>query len=512
MRSEEVLKRVQAEVVPAAGAALLTIAGAYLRLRGLGSYGFWRDEAQCLFIAQKEFPAGIVQALLHEAHPPLYYVLQHFWIPLAGWGEFRVRLLSALFGILLVPLLYLAGRRLFGPRAGLGAALWGAVAPLHVAVSQTARMYSLLALLALLSLWLLYEARQRGGGWWAGYALAALALLYTHNWGLLLWACQNGFAAWMALRRRPPFRRLLPWLISQAVVGLLYLPWFLILLRQIPIITVLPFVPVPSPSEKLMQIAGDLLAPWPMLVLWLALLAWGLWPTRPQPAVPKGEGALAAVILSSLGVLVLGLLVSLRTYGQVPSYVTMAAFPALCLLLGRGLAGVRPAWLALPVGVLLMFFSLQGLPRAQFMFRSTLREVAMTVERKAGPADVIVIAPDYLATTFNIYYHGDQPQIAFPWTMGRLEEIDCVGWNERWMRAAEAVPETLIAIEEQLGAGGLVWFIAAPDEFPDDTAYYNQVRRLKQMLDARYLLLESNRRFRSGTEWADIYIYRRRSD
>lgn len=506
------LTRVRADIVPAVGAALLTAAGAYLRLRGLGSWGFWRDEAQCLFIAQKDFPAGIVQALLHEAHPPLYYALQHFWIPLAGWGEFRIRLLSALFGILLVPLLYIVGRRLFGAWAGLGAALWGAVAPLHTAVSQTARMYSLLALLALLSLWLLYEAWQRGGWWWAGYALAALALLYTHNWGLLLWVCQNGFVLWMVLRRRPPFRRLLPWLLGQTAAGLLYLPWFFILLRQIPIIAVLPFVPVPSPAEKLVQLAGDLLAPWPMLLLWLALLAWGMWPAQPQPVAPKGDGALGAVVFSSIGVLLVGLLVSLRTYGQVPSYVTMAAFPALCLLLGRGLAGMRPAWLSLPLGVLLVVFSLQGLPRAQFLFRSTLREVAVTVEQRAGPADVILIAPDYLATTFNIYYHGDQPQIAFPWTMGRLEEIDCVGWNERWMRAAEAVPATLDAVEEELRAGGRLWFIAAPDEFPDDEAYYGQVRRLKQMLDSRYLLVENIRRFRGGTEWADIYVYRRRSD
>ncbi|MGQ9666639.1 MAG: glycosyltransferase family 39 protein [Anaerolineae bacterium] len=497
--------------LPAAGAALLTLAGTYLRLRGLGSYGFWRDEAQCLFIAQKEFPAGIVQALLHEAHPPLYYVLQHFWMPLAGWGEFRVRFLSAMFGILLVPLLYLVGRRLFGPWAGLAAALWGAVAPLHVVVSQTARMYSLLALLALLSLWLLVEAWQRGGWWWAGYALVALAMLYTHNWGLLLWACQNGFVLWMWVRRRPAFRRLLPWLGSQMAVGLLYLPWFLILLRQLPIIAVLPFVPVPSPGEKLAQLASDLLAPWPMGLLWLALLGWGLVPAKAQPAQPQ-EGMLGAVLFSSFGVLFLGLLVSLGTYGQVPSYVTMAAFPALCLLFGRGLAGIRPAWLSLPLGVLLVVFSLQALPRAQFMFRSTLREVAAAIEERAGPADVILIAPDYLATTFNMYYHGSQPQIAFPWTMGRLEEIDCVGWNERWRRAAEAVPATLEEVEERLDAGGRLWFITALDEFPDDEAYYGQVRRLKRELDAHYMLMESIKRFRGGMEWADIYVYRRRSD
>lgn len=490
----------------AAGIAVLTLAAAWLRLDGLGDSGLWRDEAQCIFIAQKSFPAGIVEALLHEAHPPLYYALQHFWIPLVGWTEFRIRLLSAFFGILTIPLLYIAGRRFFGPWAGLGAALWATVSPLHIMVSRTARMYSLLAFLSLLSLYLLYEAWHRGG-WarWAGYILVTTAALYTHNWALFLLIAHNGFALWMLIRRREWGRRLAPWVLTQIIIGLAYLPWFFDVLKQIPIIAVLPFVPVPTPAEKLAQMAGDLLANGPAMALWLILFLIGMW-----PAEDRRDGALGLTLLSGLGTLAIGLLVSLRTYGQAPSYVAMVAFPALALLLGRGLSRIRPAWLALPLAVGVVFFSARDMDARAFMFTSTLREVAQAVEQQAGPEDVIVIAPDYIATTFNTYYHGDQPQIAFPWTMGRLEEIDCVGWNARWERAAEAVPATIAAVEASLGENGRLWFIAAPDEFPGDEEYYGQIRRLKSELDAHFQLETANTQFRRGAEWADIYVYRRR--
>jgi mannosyltransferase len=488
--------------------SILVALGTWARMDGLGDWGLWRDEAQCVFIAQKAFPAGIVDALLGEAHPPLYYSLQHFWMQLVGWSEFRIRFLSVIFGILLIPALFIAGRRLFGTGAGLGAAVFGALAPLHVAVSQTARMYSLLALLALLSVWFLFEAWQRGGWWWAGYVLATLGVLYTHNWALFLVVAQNAFALWMMLTRQTFRSRVLPWVGIQVSIGVLFMPWFVMILQQIPIISVLPFVPRLAPVDTLWRVGGDLLAAWPALLLWLAALALAIWPRMKwEPATEERDGALALAVWCSLGALAIGLIVSLQTYGGAPSYVTLVAFPALCLLLGRGLARVRRPWLALPLAALIAYLSFVGIERFQYGFRSSLREIAATVQREAGPNDMIVIAPDYLATTFNTYYRGDQPQIAFPWTMGRLEEIDCTGWSDRWYHAAEATPATLEAIDSQLGEGDRVWLVAALDEYPGDLLYYEQVRQLKAQLDTRYGVDRAWFEFRHAAEWADIYVY-----
>jgi len=499
-------KRAKAGLFLAAVLAL-TVLAAWLRLDDLGRRGFWRDEAQCVRIAQMSFPAGVIEALHHEAHPPLYYSLLHFWMLVVGQSDFRVRLLSVMPGVLTIPLLFWAGRRLFNSWAGLGAALVAAVAPLHVALSQSARGYTWLAFFSLTSVWLLAEAWEHGG-WlrWAGYVAATAAAMYTHNWGLVLVVAQNGFALWQLIRRREWKRRLRPWISVQVCLGLLYLPWFFVLLQQVKIISMLPMSSMPTLWSQVIRLANEVLAPWPWTLAWLGLLVAGLWPAR-RGAVSDGRGvALAA--LCGFGTLGVGLLVSLKTYGAVPTYVTLAALPALYLLLGRGLARFKP-WAAPFLTALIVLISLSDMAAAKYEYRSTLREVAAAVGQEAGPDDMIVIAPDYLSPTFNYYFRGQQAQVSFPWVMGRQEWIDCVGWNDRWEHAAEAVPATLDEIEARLGAEGRLWFIAPLDSFTDDDRYYGQIRRLKAELDARYTLEETLDNFRGAPEWATIYVYRR---
>ena len=67
------------------------------------------------------------------------------WIGALG---LTMRWLSAAAGVLLVPLLWVLGRRLWDRPAGLAAALVAASSPLLVYYGQEARMYTLLVLLA----------------------------------------------------------------------------------------------------------------------------------------------------------------------------------------------------------------------------------------------------------------------------------------------------------------------------------------------------------------------------
>ena len=73
-----------------------------------------------------------------------------------GLSEFALRSLSALFGTLLVLVIYGLGARLFNRTTGLAAAFIAAIAPFQVYYSQEARMYILVALegaLAALLFW-----------------------------------------------------------------------------------------------------------------------------------------------------------------------------------------------------------------------------------------------------------------------------------------------------------------------------------------------------------------------
>jgi hypothetical protein len=84
----------------------------------------------------------------YESTPPFYYAVAWVWARIFGFGEAGLRSLSALCGVLVVPLSYAIGAKLFSRRAGLIAAAFTATSPLLVWYSQEARAYELAVLLA----------------------------------------------------------------------------------------------------------------------------------------------------------------------------------------------------------------------------------------------------------------------------------------------------------------------------------------------------------------------------
>ncbi len=142
----------------------ITVVGAALRLYEIGSKGLWLDESFSVWLGRQPLFEMLAWLLRVDQHPPLYYASLHFWLGL-GDSAATVRTLSALYGILTIPIFYLLGRRLLGQTGGLLAALILAVSPFHVRFAQETRMYTLLTLnasLALLALaWLLTDPRAR---------------------------------------------------------------------------------------------------------------------------------------------------------------------------------------------------------------------------------------------------------------------------------------------------------------------------------------------------------------
>src|SRR5207248_685437 len=106
------------------------------------------------------------------------------------------------------------------------AALLVAVGPLTLFYSREARMYGLVACLALATLWLMlrYLDRPRGWGWWAAYAALGALTAYVHYLGALLVVAQ--VAAALALRREAP-RAARAVSSAVGVSFLLALPWVL---------------------------------------------------------------------------------------------------------------------------------------------------------------------------------------------------------------------------------------------------------------------------------------------
>lgn len=124
---------------------------------------FWYDEACSWFSAIQSFPYGIMDNLLKLdlQHTPLYFFLLHFWMKLFGQNEIPMRVLSLIFGLATVPLVYTAAKKLSTDLVAKFAASVAAVSPLLVLFSVEVRMYPVVTFLVMLSLNYLIDFEQK---------------------------------------------------------------------------------------------------------------------------------------------------------------------------------------------------------------------------------------------------------------------------------------------------------------------------------------------------------------
>jgi hypothetical protein len=132
------------EYVPGLVIIIVMLAAAFLRVFLLPAKGMWLDETFSVWIASHSVADLLQWVVRIDQHPPLYYLLLHYWINLNGDGAYSVRMLSALFGIATIPVIYWIGKRISGGMVGLMAAVFLAVSLFNIYFAQETRMYTLL--------------------------------------------------------------------------------------------------------------------------------------------------------------------------------------------------------------------------------------------------------------------------------------------------------------------------------------------------------------------------------
>lgn len=205
---------------------ILMLAGV-LRLINLNQ-SLWLDEATQAILSRD----SLNNIILHHGadfHPPLSYLLMHFWM-MFNTSEIWLRLLSVVFGILSIWVLYKFLMRLFDKKIAIPASILLAVSPYHVYYSQEIRMYSELVFFALASMYffqsLLKEHKFRVI---CGYVLSSTAMIYTHYDGFFLLAAQ---VAYLFFGGKGYIKKIWKYF---AAIFLLWLPWipqFLIQFRS----------------------------------------------------------------------------------------------------------------------------------------------------------------------------------------------------------------------------------------------------------------------------------------
>ena len=228
-----------------------------LRWCRLNDRGLWFDEAFSWRMSTFGWTDVIYRSAL-DNNPPLYYLLLKLWTSGFGTSAGALRSLSVLAGAGTCLAMYGLVREAYGggsrglPRerlrlTALATAALVAASVLQIRWSCEARMYSLGALGAAESSWLLVRALHTSGaspGRWLAYAATALAFAYTHTFALFSLLAQGLFAVGylsvagcntttgQGTPRGGAKSRWVGPLLAAAVVAAGYAPWLNVLAAQ----------------------------------------------------------------------------------------------------------------------------------------------------------------------------------------------------------------------------------------------------------------------------------------
>lgn len=488
--------------------ALLAIIllGLVLRVYHLAAQSLWWDEVFSALVSTQALPR-IVSVTSTDIHPPLYYFLLHYWEDLFGTSDFAVRSLSVLFGVGAIPMIYVLGRRLFDEEVGIVSALILAVSSFNIAYSQEARMYSLLVLLALLSMYFFVCFLERSTVLTSlGYILATTLLVYSHVLGLLMLVAQNAYLVTVVLLSKKRTFHLRNWIILEATVIALFSPWIPIVISSASH-AVKPLLEVDTFVQTFMDYSGSVQLLWLFVVL--AVLSLFTFSKIRGPANWK-EPAKALesysweIRLSNLKNLFL-LAVWLLTFNIIPYVVSrvssyhiylskyvIAASAALYILVAKGIRNINYKYAKLTViGVMLVLSAANVQAYYGTTTKPQARDVMSYIDGNAKSEDVVLV------------YSGGSDAMIFNWYNNRTDltaKDFPANYVDLWSKSAE---QNIKELTSDVAGHNRVWIISTTEhEYTVDLikALYAKT------LNASYETTDSKTYFRY-----DVHLYERRA-
>jgi hypothetical protein len=238
---------------PRAPIALVVLLAVVTRFYQLGAESFWLDEA--ITFHRSKLP---IRELIADAsrtfHNPAYFMAMHYWMKL-GDDELMLRVPSACLGVFTVLFAHGIGRLVAGNWAGFAAALVLCLNPKAVEYDQEARMYAPYSLGAAAAIygivwlfshpadaavpvWRLVKDRAARAAHtplvraWSAIVVGEIVALYCHATAVLFFvACSIVALLFVAFRpERKGFA--FNWIVVNAVVLLVFLPWLPSLFSQ----------------------------------------------------------------------------------------------------------------------------------------------------------------------------------------------------------------------------------------------------------------------------------------
>jgi len=204
--------------------ALLLFIGVLTRVHNITRFGVWRDEYWALYLATGrgdalfDLPSNTILhsppdvgfsgapgwwhiwAGLHSVtHPPGYYFLLRWWVDLFGQTDLAIRMLSTLFGVASIAMIFNTITILRGKWYGLIGAVIMMSAPIQIDFAQQARPYTLIAFEGLMICNIVLRIQRYGSSALrlCLLGIAVTALILTHYFAVGIVAAAFVYAAFV---------------------------------------------------------------------------------------------------------------------------------------------------------------------------------------------------------------------------------------------------------------------------------------------------------------------------
>ncbi len=438
---------------------LLIAVGAVVRFYHIAGSSIWHDEGYTMMLA----PDGFIETLTRtgrDVHPPLYYLALHDWMLVFGNSATSARGMSAVFMLGMIPLMYLLIKRLFNEPAARVAALFVTLAPFLVRYSQEARMYGMVAFLLLLATYALVRALQKGSKWWwAIYALALAAGLYTHYYSVFMILVHWIYVASFSNRKTKQGLFNPWWWGANVAAAALFLPWVPTAYAQFTRVQGSFWIPKPNittlPNTLLQFMVYNTID---KLAIWIKVLITGGFAAGVAGLFIAAKKYRRSSLLIAVYALLAPVLVVLLSYKR-PIYIdryfvfAAVAFYALLgviMVLGWPLAKRPRAQAAVIIFTCSLFIA--GIYGVAYQGTWQMKKVGAVVNNNYLPGDEILSGELYTFFDFSYYNHtGHQTKL---WAKNGVN-----GYGESSLIYDRADQIVVRKLEDIKPTSGYIWVV-----------------------------------------------------
>lgn len=425
------------KTLPASAIIFFAIAlSAAISIVTLFSQSIRLDEAQSIWVYTKSIPA-FLRLTAEDVLVPLYGIIIHFWMQLFGTNVVSVRLLSFIFFLLTIPVLYKLAIEAGTKRIAVVAVLLFSLSPFIIWYSTETRMYTLFLFITTLNnLFFFRLFKSDGISGKLGFFISAAAGLYTHYFflfqlvtqGLFVLAKSSGIiksiddfnhsptdTSW---QRYKQFAKTYAILVCLAVASLL--PWIGYVFHLGSISNSLPLLQTPTTFNifqvfvqflfgfQTSAVQGILISLWPLLILMILVL----FTQRKQLNITNVE---YFILITFLPILIMYAVSFIRPLFLARYLIFIT--PTLFILLSAVLLSYsrRVSYSVITVLLISMFvLVINQNVSASTPVRENYKSAAEYLNAQTNPQDIVAVSSPFTIYPIEYYYTGSAGVITIP--------------------------------------------------------------------------------------------------